>query len=155
MKSVFALVFAVLLPVFSFAHGEEHGGGHHGANSYHLIFKGGAMHIHADFEVVPAVGTDSVLRLTSMNGATHTPMAFTDDVEVVLWMPSMGHGSSPTQVERIADASGNIIEEALRVRNVYFIMGGDWEVRVTLKSADGTTETQSFALNVAGGGHHH
>lgn len=156
MNSIFALVLSILLPALSFAHGQNHQSHQsQSSNSYHLVFKKGAMHIHANFEVTPAVGADSVLRLVAMDAATHKPTAFTEDVEVVLWMPSMGHGSSPTQVERVVDAAGAVVSSTLRVRNVYFIMGGDWEVRVTLKSADGTTETQKFALDIKGGGHHH
>ena len=45
---------------------------------------------------------------------------------VQLWMPSMGHGSSPVTV--VALGGG-----AYRVSRVFFIMPGDWEIRVQLK----------------------
>lgn len=44
------------------------------------------------------------------------------DVRVILWMPSMAHGSVPTQVEQ--KDLGSFI-----VHNVFFIMPGDWEIR--------------------------
>lgn len=52
---------------------------------------------------------------------------------VVLWMPSMGHGSSPTKVEPLLDASGTALSGQYGVKQVYFSMDGDWEVRFQLK----------------------
>ncbi len=52
----------------------------------------------------------------------HTPA-------VVLWMPSMGHGSSPVTVKKTAKG----IYEAT---NVFFIMPGQWNIRLQLKNND-------------------
>ncbi len=49
---------------------------------------------------------------------------------LVLWMPSMGHGSSPTTVEQVDTGS-------YRAKNVFFIMPGEWEMRFQVK--DGST----------------
>lgn len=43
-------------------------------------------------------------------------------ISVVLWMPSMGHGSSPVSIETIAPG-------IYRAKKVFFNMKGDWEVR--------------------------
>jgi hypothetical protein len=43
-------------------------------------------------------------------------------VKVVLWMPSMGHGSSPVTVEKNEDGT-------YRASKVFFIMRGNWEIR--------------------------
>ena len=43
-------------------------------------------------------------------------------IKVVLWMPSMGHGSSPVTVEKISTG-------LYRAKNVFFTMKGDWEIR--------------------------
>lgn len=48
---------------------------------------------------------------------------------VVLLMPSMGHGSSPTTVTALDIGT-------YRADNVFFIMPGDWQVRFQIK--DGT-----------------
>ncbi len=45
-----------------------------------------------------------------------------DSVKVELWMPSMGHGSSPVTIEKLS-------EGLYRASRVYFSMGGDWEIR--------------------------
>ncbi|MGE5085806.1 MAG: FixH family protein [Bacillota bacterium] len=54
----------------------------------------------------------------------------TNSLSVVLWMPSMGHGSSPVTIEKLEPG-------IFRVRRVYFIMPGEWEIRTFLKN--GTT----------------
>jgi len=46
-------------------------------------------------------------------------------LKVILWMPSMGHGSSPTKIEKLASGS-------YRISRIYFIMPGDWEIRFQL-----------------------
>jgi hypothetical protein len=48
------------------------------------------------------------------------------DVGVMLWMPAMGHGSSPVTVT--AQGGGTYA-----VTKAYFVMPGDWDVRVQLK----------------------
>lgn len=47
--------------------------------------------------------------------------------QVVLWMPSMGHGSTPTQTAW-AD------QGTYRTTNVFFTMPGDWEIRFQVKN---------------------
>jgi len=47
--------------------------------------------------------------------------------ELLLWMPSMGHGSTPTQTERIDIGT-------YRAKNVFFVMPGEWELKFQIKS---------------------
>lgn len=54
-----------------------------------------------------------------------------------LWMPSMGHGSSP--VALYPQANG-----CTAIRSMNFMMRGDWEVRVRLQNND----TGKFSFNV-------
>ncbi len=152
MKSVLntlALFSALLIGGTAAAHG-----GHHPpALAGHLSFKQNTLHIHASFPNDPVVNQDSLLVLEAKDASTHKETELTDNVDVVLWMPSMGHGSAPTQVERAIDANGNILTGVFNVRNVFFIMGGEWEVRVTLTDAQGAQETKSFKVTLAGAGH--
>ncbi|UYL07776.1 FixH family protein [Bdellovibrio sp. SKB1291214] len=60
-------------------------------------------------------------------------------LSVVLWMPSMGHGSSPVTIEKIETGT-------YRVRRVYFIMPGDWEVRFFLKNGATTLDQATVSL---------
>ena len=61
---------------------------------------------------------------------TAIPVQVTEVPRVVLWMPSMGHGSTPTVVEAVDVGS-------FRVNNVFFVMPGDWEVRFQVRADDG------------------
>lgn len=116
-----------------------------------LVFKQGSLHIYARFEALPIVGQESILQLDVMDSKNHRLTEISDDIDVVLWMPSMGHGSAPTQVERMLDSEGNLAAGRYRVRNVHFIMGGEWEVRIELTSPQGGRETQSFLVRLSGG----
>lgn len=52
---------------------------------------------------------------------------------VRLFMPSMGHGSSPVKLEAIRGPNGEMVPGQFRVSSVYFIMPGDWEIQFKLK----------------------
>ena len=63
------------------------------------------------------------------------------NLDVELWMPSMGHGSSPTTVQKINAVTYD-------VSNVHFIMGGDWEIRFTLKKGSEILDEAIFKINI-------
>ena len=63
-------------------------------------------------------------------------------VSAKLWMPSMGHGSSPVTVQRHLDASGAALPGIFDVSKVYFSMPGPWEVWLQLKQ-DGKVVEQA------------
>lgn len=69
-------------------------------------------------------------------------------VLVKLWMPDMGHGSSPTKVDPSKNANGDVVTGSFDVTNVNFIMGGLWEVRIRLKAADGSEEVRQIEVNL-------
>lgn len=48
-------------------------------------------------------------------------------VSVLLWMPSMGHGSSPVTLEKIKDGE-------YKATQVFFIMPGSWEIHIQIKN---------------------
>lgn len=54
---------------------------------------------------------------------------FEETIAVVLWMPGMGHGSSPVTVERIDSG-------LYRASKVFFTMKGQWEIRFQIKNGD-------------------
>lgn len=70
-----------------------------------------------------------------------TPMAedLPGEMTVLLWMPSMNHGSVPVNVERLGPGS-------YRATNVYFIMKGDWEIRFLSKESDQVRDQASIRL---------
>lgn len=156
MKSIVkSIIFAATLFVCLIS--SAHVGHEHPPLAGHLSFKQNTLHIHASFPAAPIVGHESFLILEVKDAQTHRAVDLADDVDVVLWMPSMGHGSAPTQVERAIDSNGNLVIGTFNVRNVHFIMGGEWEIQVTLTDAEGAQETKSFKLTLDGSGHggHH
>lgn len=46
----------------------------------------------------------------------------TEPMKIVLWMPSMGHGSAPVKIAKLSIG-------VYRATNVFFSMKGDWEIR--------------------------
>lgn len=156
MKQILLATTMVLASLFAFAnpgHGSDHGDGPDG----HLVFAASGYHAHLFWEQGPQEGAESILRIEFMNPNTHLPTAIPFDVAVKLFMPSMGHGSSPTKTEKVVDENGQELAGVYRVSKVHFLMAGDWELRVTIKN-ETQSETQAYALTVDGnlnGGHRH
>lgn len=48
------------------------------------------------------------------------------ELDLILWMPSMGHGSVPTRTEKVDIGS-------YRIHNLFFVMPGEWEMKFQLK----------------------
>lgn len=81
--------------------------------------------------------TDAAEFTLELSGDT----ALFDDVSILLWMRSMGHGSAPVKIQKISATQ-------YHVTNVYFIMPGDWDVRLTLKKAGQNIDQLFVALMV-------
>ncbi|RYZ73595.1 MAG: hypothetical protein EOP05_09900 [Proteobacteria bacterium] len=60
-------------------------------------------------------------------------------LKVILWMPSMGHGSSPVEVTRLSTG-------LYRVARVFFSMPGTWQIRFQLMQANNVVEEQIATL---------
>lgn len=54
-------------------------------------------------------------------------------LKVILWMPDMGHGSSPVKTKQSTDENGSAITGVYNVTRVTFVMPGEWEIRIQLK----------------------
>lgn len=55
------------------------------------------------------------------------------ELKVFLWMPDMGHGSSPVQVTAVDVGT-------YRVSDVFFVMAGQWEIHFQQKVNDAVTD---------------
>lgn len=53
--------------------------------------------------------------------------------QLILWMPSMGHGSSPTTVTRLDVGT-------FRAANVFFVMPGEWDLRFQFEESGAQDE---------------
>ncbi|MBL7557899.1 MAG: FixH family protein [Bdellovibrionaceae bacterium] len=150
IKSLITLVFAATL---SLAHTD-----HPAQNNLkaHLEFKNKEVHVHTQLTAQPEVGKESFLTLDTRSGKDHSFIELADEtIEVVLWMPDMGHGSAPTQISRVVDTNGDVVPGRYTARNIYFVMGGLWEVQVVITDKNGQKETHSFNITLPEGIHHH
>ena len=73
--------------------------------------------------------------------SSNDPEDVDGNLAVVLWMPSMGHGSSPVTVERIAKGT-------YRASKVFFTMPGDWEIRIQRKVGGRVAEQTAIAIRL-------
>ncbi len=70
-------------------------------------------------------------------------------VFVKLWMPDMGHGSSPVTTSQAVESNGSPKTGVYRASSVFFIMGGKWEIIVELRDASGgVRETSKMTVQV-------
>ena len=149
MKFIMTSLFLVTFSPFANAQT------YHDDNVVELLFAKGSIHAHAIWIQGPKSPEESLLRIEWKNGVNESAVEAPGKFKVSLWMPDMGHGSSPTQIQKMFDKDGRPLLGIYRISNIYFTMGGKWEVRLTLKNGDGSEETKSFAVNVQGNGHQH
>jgi hypothetical protein len=121
----------------------------HAGSMAHLKFSNGAIHAHCLWLQGPQTMNESILQINWMNGADHSPMELPGTFTVKLVMPSMPEMQNPpTQIAPLLDKDGTALVGAYQVSSIYFTMGGDWEVQVTVTYADGSQETQAIALDL-------
>lgn len=60
---------------------------------------------------------------------------------VTLWMPSMGHGSSPTTVNKLDTGT-------YRASSVFFVMPGQWEIRFQVKDGNNIQDEAVVSLAI-------
>ena len=110
--------------------------------SCQMLFRSEHLCLKYEWELMPTDAAVGSMILT-----------FTDEVHpdrqvspvsepfVVLWMTSMGHGSSPVTVEPIGPGK-------YRVKDVFFIMPGPWDLKFQLRDGIRVIEevTQSIEI---------
>jgi len=137
MKSLFAFVMGLILSNTASAQEE--------ILSSILNFQNGAIKAELTWiDKAPTAGPESKLQVQWLN-AQNEAIELDGDFRVVLFMPDMGHGSSPTKIAKLDTNPG-----LYRVSKIYFTMPGLWEVRVTHRPANAAPETQALTLIVAG-----
>lgn len=153
MKSVFKMAVVVFLSSISMAIAHE---GHDEIGEQCLEFKGGSLHVHVSFEKGPHVDEESVLHVETKDGLTHENIQTQDQLKVTLLMPSMHHGSAPTEIKPVLGENGSPLMGVYRVSHVYFVMEGQWRINVSLTDQQGHVETQYFDVEVSdSSGHSH
>jgi hypothetical protein len=99
-----------------------------------LTFSSEELCLDAKWEVMPTSSTfgSMILTFTDLNDP-NLPVTPINEPFVMLWMPSMGHGSSPVSVEFIETGK-------YRIKDVFFIMPGPWDIHYQLKSGSTVVE---------------
>jgi hypothetical protein len=75
----------------------------------------------------PQNGAESILEFRFVHPKTGDALDPQGDLQAELWMPDMGHGSSPVEIERSATEPG-----VFMIKKMYFIMNGTWQLRLRL-----------------------
>lgn len=114
-----------------------------------LRFRAGTLEARLSWLQGPSADGESILRVEWKDAATQAVVEPGTSFEVSVWMPSMGHGSSPTQLRRVLDSDGGVLSGSYDVAAMYFVMAGAWEVRFELARPDGTIETQTWLVDIA------
>ncbi len=93
-----------------------------------------------------------LLRFTRVENGSSIPADAPSGLRVAvkLWMPDMGHGSSPVKVVRPLNASGTPETGLYRAEEVHFVMPGAWEIRVIFKDESGAPVDQAVLPYQAG-----
>ncbi len=103
-------------------------------------FSGGAC-VGLEWESYPAEGEFGTFVFRTFNEADGQvrPVEFEGQMQVMLWMPGMGHGSSPVVVQRLDVGY-------YRASQVFFSMPGEWEIRFLIKEGTQVRDRASIAL---------
>lgn len=118
MKSIL-LALLVSLPVFAGAQ----------TTTCDATFAQANLCAQIHWSVGPSSDTENRFEMQFYSLSTMTPADLSAPVAVSLFMPSMGHGSSPVQVAKTAPG-------AYAVTKVHFIMPGFWEIRISVPGAE-------------------
>lgn len=89
------------------------------------------------WSVAPEISQEAVMNLIVRDEQGNAVNAGIPYVE--LYMPEMDHGSVPASLEKVPGG--------YTVKNLWFLMSGIWEVRLTLKR-NGESETQIFNVTL-------
>ncbi|MCB0412076.1 MAG: hypothetical protein KDD22_06085 [Bdellovibrionales bacterium] len=94
----------------------------------------------------PASGQVSslIFKIYRLNAFDQTPIEVSPEgsLEVKLWMPDMGHGSTPVNVEELDEGT-------FRASKILFIMTGHWEIEFHHKQVN-TEEMVSVRYDISG-----
>ncbi len=65
-----------------------------------------------------------------------------------LWMPSMGHGSSPVKVNQLIGSDSKPVVGVYNASEVYFMMPGLWEIYIILKQDKTVIDQAKIEVNI-------
>lgn len=117
------------------------------ASALEIAFEKSSVLAQMSWEKGPIVGKESILNLYFTDSEKKS-IELLIPPKVSLWMPDMGHGSGPTSIQRVLDENGNILTGVYRVRSMYFVMPGFWDVKISIKNKLGFFEEQIVKVEI-------
>lgn len=114
----------------------------------HVSFFNGEYHAHVMWDTDPVAKKEATARIEWKSGKNHQAINPKGEIEFVLWMPAMDHGSSPVKMEPILKEKGKTLVGVYKVSKINFSMKGDWEVRLTLKKDANQSDTQVIKMKI-------
>ena len=105
-----------------------------------MYFESESLCLRSDWELMPTDSTVGSMLLTfSDQKNPYLLVSPTSEPHVLLWMTSMGHGSSPVTIESLGPGK-------FRARDVFFIMPGPWDIKYQLKDGSRVIEEVTRAI---------
>ncbi len=102
--------------------------------------EGLCLKAHWDTRATENAFGSMTLTFTERNSPTR-PVSPKRGPFIQLWMPSMGHGSSPVSV--------TLIEEGIyKAEDIFFIMPGPWDIRYQLKDGNKIVEEKIQKITI-------
>lgn len=99
-----------------------------------FLFKSEDLCMEVKWEVLPPARSNGTLVLTFTDAKDPSRLVTPKSTpQVVLWMSSMGHGSKPTTLNYVDVGQ-------FRSTDVFFVMGGPWDVKYQLKDGNKVVE---------------
>lgn len=89
------------------------------------------------WKIGPSTKVENKAVLLFKNIKTKEIVSITSGLNAYLWMPGMGHGSSPIRIDYLE-------EGIVLLSTIHFIMPGEWELRLQLPGSD----EQSFTFHL-------
>lgn len=102
------------------------------------VFLIGDVEAKFEWKKGPVIGEESRIRIV-ITDASGLPAVLDGELKVKLWMPSMGHGSSPVKISKTG-------EGVYEVSEVYFIMAGEWEIIYQIMENGNLTQEVKWPL---------
>jgi hypothetical protein len=110
-----------------------------------LVFKNSGVCIDWKWEKVPTeTEVGAFYFKTYRKNLVDGSMVLLDQAstpQIVLWMPSMNHGSSPV-------FTGQEDVGTYRAKSVFFIMPGEWEIKFQIKEGDQVLDEAIVSLTI-------
>lgn len=105
-----------------------------------IFFKTEELCLTPKWEVAPTAARPGTMTVT-FTDSEDRPLSPKNDFFFFLWMPGMGHGSTPVTITPVEDG-------VYSVTNVKFIMKGAWDIHYQLKDGNKVVEDKIQKISI-------